>query len=60
MFLVLGSNTYGKIDSIPGMGYVATEFFHAYYFPILPYRTRFIVSRDAGGFEGGTLPLSLK
>jgi len=60
MIVIFGSNTYGRIDSIPGLGYVATEFFHLYYLPLIPYRTRFVVRKDAGGFEGGNLPLSFK
>jgi hypothetical protein len=60
MFIIAGSNTYGAVDNIPGLGYVATEFFHLYYLPVIPYRTQFIVRGDAGGFVGGRLPLSTK
>ncbi len=60
MILIFGSRTYGSVDSIRGLGYVATEFFHLYYIPVVPYRTRFVIKQEAEGFIGGTLPLDWK
>jgi hypothetical protein len=60
MIIIFGTRPYGKVDEIPGLGFVATEFFHVYYVPLIPFRTRFIVRKDADGFYGGNLPLSFK
>lgn len=43
MYLIFGTSNYGKTDELPGLCYVATEFFHVYYVPVIPLRSLLIV-----------------
>lgn len=36
MFMLGGQNFYGKIDRVPGLFYVATQFIHLFYIPLIP------------------------
>jgi cytochrome c biogenesis protein CcdA len=54
---VWGYRLFGRSDVIKGVGYVATEFLHASYFPLWPCRTYFIFQ---GGTEGVEIPLRFK
>ncbi len=38
-----GTNLYGRVDNIPGFGYVATEFSHFYFIPLFPQRSWLIL-----------------
>jgi hypothetical protein len=42
-----GTSLYGRVDNIPGVGYVATEFSHVGFFPLWPQRS-FLVLHTPG------------
>ncbi|MCC7252612.1 hypothetical protein [Hyphomicrobium sp.] len=43
MFMLGGQNFYGKIDRVPGLFYVATQFIHLFYIPLIPMGTHLVV-----------------
>ena len=58
--IVWGSGLYGKVDEVPRLFHVATNFGHLYYFPLIPLGTYVILSESEGQFQGVKLPLSGK
>jgi hypothetical protein len=40
--LVFGTTLYGSVDRVPGLCYVATMFFHAFYLPLIPLGTMIV------------------
>lgn len=55
-----GKRMYGKCDQVEGVGYVGTMFVYAFYLPIVPLRSMFVTSRNAGTYCGHDVPLSVK
>jgi hypothetical protein len=60
MSLHFGTKLMGKVDEVPRMGYVSTQFFHVNYLPIIPTGTYFVLEEKGDNFRGVTLPLSFK
>ena len=49
MFIVWGSRLYGKVDEVPGVCHLATQFGHLYYIPLIPMGTVVVYGSDADG-----------
>ena len=60
MSLHFGTKLMGKVDEVPRMGYVSTQFFHVNYLPLIPTGTYFILEESGDNFRGVNLPLSFK
>jgi len=60
MSLHFGTKLMGKVDEVPRMGYVSTQFFHVNYLPLIPTGTYFVLEESGDNFRGVTLPLSFK
>ncbi|NBD11595.1 MULTISPECIES: hypothetical protein [Corallococcus] len=58
--IIFGSRLYGKVDEVPGLGYVATKFGHLYYVPLLPLEGWLVVGEDGNGWRGQAIPMSGK
>jgi len=60
--LHFGVGLYGAVDRVPGLCYVATQFGHANFLPLFPYRTYLVRegSEQGEAFAGKRIPLSLK
>lgn len=60
--LAIGTNMYGKVDHVPGLFYVATEFMHVNFIPIFPGRSFVILEGTEGeqGFQGHVIGRNLK
>jgi hypothetical protein len=56
--LIVGWKLYGKTQQVPGIFHVATEFFHVYYFPILPKQSYVVLDQTPGEFRGVPIELS--
>ena len=54
MFIVFGQNKYGKVDRVPGLFHVVTEFFHIYYVPLIPLKSYLMFEASQG-----STPISL-
>ena len=60
MILVWGSRLYGRTDEIPKLGYVATNFGHMWYIPLIPTQTSFIIHQSSEGWQGVPIRMSGK
>jgi len=60
MIFVFGSRFYGKVDQVPGLGYVATRFAHIQFFPLLPMGSYLVFGEDDSNYQGVRIPLSGK
>lgn len=60
MYISWGTDLYGSVDEIPGVGHVATKFGFINYVPILPMGTYFVVAQTGDGWRGVDLPVSFK
>ena len=60
MILIWGSRLYGKVDAVPGMFHVATQFGHLWYIPLIPMGSHVIVAQDGNGWHGAKIPFSFK
>lgn len=60
MFIVWGSRMCGKVDAVPGLCHVITNFGHLYYFPLIPTGSILVLAEDSDGTYGLKIPLSLK
>ena len=56
--IVFGTRLYGKVDQVPGLFHLATEFFHIQFVPVGPTRTFLVM--DGPGNRGVRLSLSGK
>lgn len=56
--LIYGMRHYGKVDEIPGLGYVKTRFAHIWFLPLIPLGSMFITAEEGDGVRGLNLPLS--
>jgi hypothetical protein len=43
MFMLGGQNFYGKIDRVPGLFFVATQFIHLLYIPVIPMGAHLVI-----------------
>lgn len=62
MVIVWGQQLYGKVERVKGEVYVATQFFHLWYFPLIPLKS-FIVfegTETPEGFQGKEIPIHMK
>ena len=57
---VFGTQNYGKVDRIPGVGHVCTQFFHINFVPLCPVRSFFIFEGVGSGDVGVSIPWSPK
>src|SRR5262245_52980403 len=62
MIVIWGKRLFGKCDQVPGVGYVATQFFHIQFLPLVPLQSFVIEEGSEGGdgFRGVPIPLSIK
>jgi hypothetical protein len=62
MFIIFGSKNYGKVDHIPGLCYVATQFVHINFVPVWPIKSYVILdgTEQHGAFQGMAIPMSWK
>lgn len=60
MIIIWGSQLYGKVDEIEGVGHVATRFGHLYYVPLIPVSTMFITGQEGENYYGAGIGLSFK
>ncbi|RYZ39067.1 MAG: hypothetical protein EOO71_21520 [Myxococcaceae bacterium] len=58
--IIFGTRLYGKVDAIPGLGYVATRFGHLNFVPLLPTEGWLVVSEEGDGWRGQAIPISMK
>ncbi len=58
--IVWGTRMMGKVDSVPGVGHVATKFFYLQYVPLIPVET-YLIFREVGDqMQGVRIPCSPK
>lgn len=60
MFIVFGTRLYGKVDEVPGLFHVATNFFHVWYLPLIPVGSVVVLDKRGGAFRGAKIDLSVK
>jgi hypothetical protein len=61
MFIVWGTTHAGKVDEVPGLFHVVTQFGHLYYVPLIPTGSYIVLEKNAdGGFRGVSIPISFK
>ncbi len=62
MFIMFGSQFYGKVDHVPGLFYVSTRFAHLNYVPLAPTGSFLILdgTESDGNFRGVPVGLSAK
>src|SRR5262249_36136559 len=62
MIIIFGQRRSGKVDEIPGLCYVHTQFFHVYYVPLIPLMSYIVLagSETGQGFRGVRTSLSFK
>ncbi len=62
MGLLVGERDYGKVDRIPGIGYVVTRFLHFNFLPIAPIRSFFVLEGTESGesFHGKIIHFSIR
>jgi hypothetical protein len=53
--IVFGSRLYGRTDEVPGVFFVATEFFQLYYVPLLPLHTYVVLEETGTSWRGVAL-----
>jgi hypothetical protein len=62
MYIVFGTQLYGKVDHVPGLFYVSTRFAHLNYVPLAPTASYLIMdgTESGGNFRGVKIGLSGK
>lgn len=58
--MIIGTFRYGRVDRVPGRFYVATQFLHFCYLPIVPLQSYVIQQEELESFQGVPIPMSLK
>ncbi|NNB90813.1 hypothetical protein HJC10_31675 [Corallococcus exiguus] len=58
--VIFGSRLYGKVDEIPGLGYVATKFGHINFVPLIPLEGWLVVAEEGNGWRGQAISMSGK
>ncbi|WP_425613808.1 hypothetical protein NA78x_003652 [Anatilimnocola sp. NA78] len=60
MAIHFGTKLMGKVDEVPRIGYISTQFFHVNYVPLVPTGTYFILEEHGDEFRGVSIPISFK
>ncbi|TWT73476.1 hypothetical protein Pla123a_38120 [Posidoniimonas polymericola] len=60
MYFLYGSRPFGKVDEIEGVGHVATEFGHFFWFPLVPKESLLVLSEKWNRVEGIPIRMSMK
>lgn len=60
MLIIFGTRLYGKVDEVPGLFHVATNFAHVWYLPLIPLGSHVVVERTSEGWQGVPIGLSIK
>jgi len=61
MVIIWGTTHAGKVDEVPGMFHVVTQFGHLYYIPLIPTGSYIVLEKNNdGGFRGVSIPISFK
>jgi hypothetical protein len=55
MLLIYGKRLFGKVDRIPGLGEVQTQFYHLYWIPLIPIESVFVTGSDGDEIAGAVL-----
>jgi hypothetical protein len=58
--IVIGHGLYGKVERIGADRYVATEFFHLFWFPVIPMRSIVVTDRRFRSWDGAKIAMSGK
>lgn len=58
--MILGTFRYGRVDQVPGRFYVATQFLHFCFVPLIPLQSYVIKGEELEKFQGIPIPMSLK
>ncbi|MBN8465932.1 hypothetical protein JYJ95_05380 [Corallococcus exiguus] len=58
--VIFGSRLFGKVDEIPGLGYVATKFGHINFVPLIPLEGWLVVAEEGNGWRGQAISMSGK
>jgi hypothetical protein len=63
MIVFFGNKLYGKVDHVPGLFYVATQFFYVQFVPLVPLGSYVVMEgseKGEGQFAGVSIGLSFK
>src|SRR5215207_392847 len=61
MVIIWGTTHAGKVDEVPGLFHVVTQFGHLYYIPLIPTGSYIVLEKNNdGGFRGVSIPISFK
>lgn len=60
MIFIFGNRLFGKVDEVPGLGHVATKYFHIDYLPLFPTESWFVLEQNGNQWRGVRIPLSAK
>lgn len=61
MVIIWGTTHAGKVDEVPGLFHVVTQFGHVYYIPLIPTGSYVVFEKmNDGSFRGTPVGLSLK
>jgi hypothetical protein len=61
MVIIWGTTHAGKVDEVPGLFHVVTQFGHLYYIPLIPTGSYIVLEKNSdGGFRGVSIPISFK
>jgi hypothetical protein len=58
--LIWGTSLYGKVDEVPGVCWVATQFFHLWFIPLVPMGSQAVFDQSGDGWQGAPIGLSGK
>lgn len=60
--LIFGTHLFGKVDAVPGLFYVKSQFFHLYFMPLIPTRSYLIFdgTEQDENFQGVWIRFSVK
>jgi hypothetical protein len=58
--IIYGSRLYGRVDAIPGIGHVATQFGHIDYVPLIPMQSWLVTQQSGRSWRGVKIPISAK
>jgi len=56
--IIYGTRFFGRVFPIPGVGFVATMFFHLFWIPLIPVQSWIVLAEGGDDFEGIKIPLS--
>jgi len=62
MLAIFGTRNFGKVDHVPGLFYLSTQFFHVNFVPLVPTGTHLVIdgSETGDGFRGVKIGMSGK